>query len=41
MYVFSSLASGILTRTDQKAVGNSHQPIGVIMTGNLFIKAPC
>ena len=26
---------------DQKIVGNSLQPIGVIITGNLFIKAPC
>ena len=25
----------------QKIVGNSLQPIGVIITGNLFIKAPC
>ena len=27
--------------TDQKIVGNSLQPIDVIITGNLFIKAPC
>ena len=27
--------------SDQKIVGNSLQPIGVIITGNLFIKAPC
>ena len=26
--------------SDQKIVGNSFQPIGVIITGNLFIKAP-
>ena len=26
--------------TDQKIVGNSDQPIGVIVTGNLFIKVP-
>ena len=27
--------------TNQKIVGNSLQPIGVIVTGNLFIKVPC
>ena len=26
--------------SDQRIVGNSLQPIGVIITGNLFIKAP-
>ena len=26
---------------DQKIVGNSLQPIGIIITGNLFIKASC
>ena len=26
--------------SDQKIVGNSLQPIGIIITGNLFIKAP-
>ena len=30
-----------VARADQKIVGNSFQPIGVIITGNLFIKGPC
>ena len=29
------------SEADQKIVGSSLQPIGVIITGNLFIKAPC
>ena len=29
------------SKPDQKIVGNSLEPIGVIITGNLSIEAPC